>query len=171
MSLPDFPESGPSEPAADAAPRKSPPRFEPTLIPRLVGAQQALITRFNALISSIEREPVKSASAVEDCSRQFTAVRHIEAVWLHPVVAQAVEADPAARGQLTELRLVGLILARRVLRCFDELAQAIRAEVLVTDAAMRVGPALAKYSNHSGQVVYPLYELVGSERKDAAVAA
>ena len=172
MTLPDFPEPADSEPAAAATPpRKSPSRYEQTLVPRLVGALQALNARFGSILATVEHEPAASAATVEDCARQFTAVRHIETIWLYPIIAQAVEADADARGQLAELRLIGLILARRVLRSFDELNQAIRAEALVGDTALRLGRALAKYSNHSEQVVYPLYELIGSERQDSAEAA
>jgi len=169
MSSLDLPETASSEPAAEA-PRKSPSRYEPSLVPRLSAAVQTLNVRFGALLSEIERNPSTSAAGVEECARQFTAIRQIETVWLSPIVAQAVEADAAARGELQELRLVGLILARRVLRCFDELTQAIRAEVLAADTAMRLGSALVKYSNHSERVVYPLYELIGKESRAARAA-
>jgi len=169
MSSLDLPETASSEPAAEA-PRKSPSRYEPTLVPRLGAAVQALNARFAALLPEIERNPSASAPGVEECARQFAAVRQIETTWLYPIVAQAVEADPAARGDLQELRLVGLILARRVLRCFDELTQAIRAEVLAADTALRLGSALVKYSNHSERAVYPLYELVGKESREARAA-
>ncbi len=168
--LPDSPETAASE-NASTAPRKSPSRYEPTLVPRLIGTQKALATRFNDLLATIERDPAASAGAVEECARQFTAVRQIETVWLYPIVAQAVEADAGARGEFAELRLVGLILARRVLRCFDELTQAIRAEVLAADAALRLARALVKYASHSERAVYPLYEIVGSERREEIAAA
>ena len=169
MTLPDSPEPAATE-NASTAPRKSPSRYEPALVPRLVAAQKALITRFEELLATIERDPATKAGAVEESLRQFTAVRHIETIWLYPIVAKAADADADARSQFAELRLVGLILARRVLRSFDELTQAIRAEVLAVEAALRLGRALVKYANHSERVVYPLYELVGSERQDSAAA-
>lgn len=169
MTLPDSPEPAATD-NADTAPRKSPSRYEPTLVPRLVAAQKTLISRFEELLPAIERNPGASGAAIDECARQFTAVRHIETVWLYPIVAQVADADADTRGQFAELRLVGLILARRVLRSFDELTQSIRAEVLAADAALRVARALAKYANHSERVVYPLYELIGSERRDVAAA-
>ncbi len=168
--LPDSPETAASQDAG-TVPRKSPSRYEPTLVPRLIGTQKALAARFGELLAAVERDPAASAGVVEECARQFTAVRHIETIWLYPIVAQAVEADAGARGEFAELRLVGLILARRVLRCFDELTQAIRAEVLAGDAALRLARALAKYANHSERAVYPLYEIVGSERGAESAAA
>lgn len=170
MTLPDSPETAASE-NGSTAPRKSPSRYEPTLVPRLVAAQKALTDRFNDLIATIERDPANNSSSVEECLRQFTAVRHIETIWLYPIVAQATESDADARSEFAELRLVGLILARRVLRSFDELTQAIRAEVLAADAALRLARALVKYASHSERAVYPLYELVGSVRNEAAAAA
>jgi hypothetical protein len=167
MTLPDFQDTSSPE---GGAPR-SRPRYEPTLVPRLVGTLKNLSARFSALAGAIERDPSGNASALEECMRQFTAVRHVETSWLHPILEQAVAGDSAARSQLAELRLVGLILARRVQRCFDELAQAVRAEVLVGVSATRLESALAKYSNHSERAVYPLYELLASEHQEAAEVA
>lgn len=173
MTLPDFPES--AAPEADApVPQptpKAPARYERSLVPRLIGAQKTLVARFNDLLGTFEHDPAANAAAVEDCARQFTAVRHIETIWLYPIIAQAVEGDGGARGELMELRLVAMILARRVLRSFDELTQAIRAEVLASDAAMRLATALMRYASHSERSVYPLYELVGSEKPVAEAVA
>jgi hypothetical protein len=171
MALPDFPDTSSPENSPSAAPQRSRSRYEPTLVPRLVGTLKSLNARFSELAGAIERDPSGNASALEECVRQFTAVRHIETSWLHPLLEQAVAGDSAARSQLAELRLVGLILARRVQRCFDELAQAVRAEVLVAVSATRLETALTKYSNHSERAVYPLYELLGSERMEAAEVA
>jgi hypothetical protein len=165
MSLPDFPEPT-SAPPADGR-----PSYEPALVARLVGTLKVLNLRFAGLAGALERDPGRNASAIEECLRHFTAVRHVETSRLYPVLEDAVAGDNAARGQLAELRLVGLILARRVQRCFDELVQAVRAEVLVTVAASRLETALLKYSSHTERAVYPLYELVGSERKQVAEVA
>jgi hypothetical protein len=168
MTLPEFPEHDSSNTTTTSAPvRQGPLKFEPTLVPRLRAAHAALNTRFAELVSVIEHDPAATARTIEDCARQFSAVRHIETVWLYPILAQAVEGDAGANSQFMEVRLIGLILARRTLRCFDELLQAVRAEVFVTDTAMRVSAALAKYSRHSEHAVYPLYELVGTQRRDA----
>ena len=169
MTLPEFPEDGPVVArAATAPPRQDPLKFDAQLTPRLRAAHGALNTRFADLVDTIHREPAVAAHAIEECQRQFSAIRHIETIWLHPVLERAVDADAGVRGQVMELRLIGLILARRVLRCFDDLQQAIRAEVFVTESAARATTALAKYSKHSEHVVYPLYELVGAQRQEAA---
>jgi hypothetical protein len=70
-----------------------------------------------------------------------------------------------------ELRLVGLMLARRVQRYFDDLLQAVRAEVFVADTAAYVSATLARYSRHSEHSVYPLYELIGTQSQDGAQVA
>jgi hypothetical protein len=172
MTLPEFPEHGSSEASTNDAPvRRGPPKFEPMLVPRLRAAHAALNARFAELVSVIEHDPAATAHTIEDCARQFSAVRHIETIWLYPILVQAVEGDAGARGQFMELRLIGLILARRMLRCFDDLLQAVRAEVFVMDTAARVSTALAKYSRHSEQAVYPLYELIGTQRQDAVDVA
>jgi hypothetical protein len=169
MTLPEFPEDGPGVARAGTAPaRQDPLRFDAQLAPRLLAAHGALNARFAELVGTIDREPAAAARAIEESQRQFSAIRHIETIWLHPVLERAVDADAGVRGQVMELRLIGLILARRVLRCFDDLQQAIRAEVFVTESAARATAALARYSKHSEHVVYPLYELVGMQRQEAA---
>lgn len=169
MTLPDFPDPVPR--AAPAATRQATPKFEPTLVPRLLGACKALDSRFSSLAAPMERDPAAHVPAIEECAGQFAAVRHLETVWLYPVLALAVQGDAGARGQFMELRLIGLMLARRVQRCFDELLQALRAEVLVGDAAQRLACALAKYAQHSEQSIYPLYEMLGPQRQDAVRVA
>jgi hypothetical protein len=159
-----------ARPAAGSA-RQTPPKFEPALVPRLLAAHKALNTRFAHLVALIDREPASCAPVVDECARQFSALRHIETIWLYPVIADAVAGDPGASRQFTELRLVGLMLARRAQRFLDELAQAFRAEVLIKDAADRASLALSKYLGHSERSIYPLYELIGSEKKTASGAA
>ena len=172
MTAPDFPRRDERETAtSDAPPRPAPVRFEPTLIARLLGAQQALNARFAGLVELVEREPKAGMGEIEDCARHFGAIRHIEAIALYPLLAQAVESDPDARGQLLELRLIALVLSRRVQRCFDELLQAARAEVLVADATRRLAAALTKYSSHSVHATYPLYDVIGAHRPSASAAA
>jgi hypothetical protein len=165
MTLPDFPERPASAPPP-AAVRPAPLKFEPTLVARLVTAHKTLRQRFADLVAPLEHDPAGHAPAVDECAAQFKALRHIETIWLYPVIAQAVVADPAASSQMAELRLVGLILARRVQRCFEELAQAIRAEVLVKDATDRLAGALERYAHHGERVVYPLYDLIGTDAPD-----
>ena len=165
MTLPDFPERDSRASESSNAARAL--QFERTLVPRLIAAHHALNARFGNLIGLIEHDPTASIAEVEECSRLFAAVRHIETSGLYTLLAQIVKGDAAARGELMELRLIALMLARRLQRCFDELVQALRAEVLGADAASRVSVALANYARHAEHAVYPLYELIGTHRQDA----
>jgi hypothetical protein len=173
MTLPEFPEPVSSAPvtAGNSPPRQGPLKFEAMLVPRLRAAHAALNKRFAELIAVIERDPAATGGAIEDCARQFSAVRHIETIWLYPLLARAVEGDAVARGQLMELRLVGLMLARRVQRYFDDLLQAVRAEVFVADTAAYVAATLTRYSRHSEHSVYPLYELIGAQSQESVQVA
>jgi hypothetical protein len=173
MTLPEFPEPGSSAVVVGNAstPRQAQLKYEAMLVPRLRAAHAALNKRFGELIDAIERDPAATAGVIEECARQFSAVRHIETIWLYPLLARAVESDPGARGQLMELRLVGLMLARRVQRYFDDLLQAVRAEVFVADTAAYVSATLARYSRHSEHSVYPLYELIGTQSQDSVQVA
>jgi hypothetical protein len=155
---------------ATAAKPQAAPKFEPTLVARLLSAHRTLNQRFADAIPLIERKPADGVAAVEECARQFSAVRTIETTLLYTVIAHAVSASDGVNAQFVELRLVGLMLSRRVQRAFDELSQAIRVEVMVRDAADRVAVALANYTRHSERAVYPLYELIGAERKAADAA-
>lgn len=170
MTSPESTENKANPAAAGAAKPQAAPKFEPTLVSRLLGAHRTLNQRLAAAIPAIEQRPSANMNVVEECARQFSAVRTIETSLLYTVIAHAVAADPSVNAQFVELRLVGLMLARRVQRAFDELTQAIRVEVMVRDAADRLAAALAKYMRHSEQAVYPLYELIGAERKAADAA-
>lgn len=171
MTLPEFPERASSDAVVhDAAARQAVPRFTPLLVPKLRAAHAALNARVADLVGAIDRDPAANVRVIDECARQFGALREAETTWLYPLLAHAVSADAGARGQLMELRLIGLIMARRVLRCFDDLQQATRAEVLVRDAATRAASALSRYSQHSENAVYPLYEMIGPESRAAAVA-
>lgn len=171
MTLPEFPEQGSTDGAADVPQRRPPLKFEPMLVPRLRAAQAALNSRFTELAPAILHDPAATARTIEECARQFAAIRHIETIWLHPVLAHAVAGDPGARGQFMELRLIGLMLARRLLRCFDELLQAVRAEVYVADTTAQVAAALGRYTRHSDQALYPLYEVIGEQHQEATQVA
>jgi hypothetical protein len=172
MTLPEFPEPVSSAVIADnASTRQAPLKFEPMLVPRLRAAHAAMNKRFAELLGAIERDPAATKGAIEESARQFSAVRHIETVWLYPLLVSAVDGDAGARGQLIELRLIGLMLARRVQRYFDDLQQAVRAEVFVADSAAYLSATLERYSRHSEEVVYPLYELIGTQRQDSVQVA
>lgn len=167
-TLPDFPEPEDRLPPVPAATPAL--KFEPGLVPRLATAHRALAMRQAALAGIAERDPPASLAEIQECARQFNAIRHVETTLLYPLVAQAVAGDAGARGQFAELRLIALMLARRVQRCFDELLQAARAEVLVADAAARAVAALATYSQHAANAAFPLYEMIGTQGSVARVA-
>ena len=168
---PEFPEGSAGADHDTAPVRRSPLKFEPVLVPRLRAAHATLNQRFAELIGLLQGGPAANVRAIEDCSKQFVAIRHIETAWLFPMLAQAVEGDAYLRGQVVELRLVALMLARRTQRCFDDLLQAARVEVLVADAITRATSALANYSSHSDRVVYPLYELIGTQSRESVQVA
>jgi hypothetical protein len=170
MTLPEFPDAVPGENPTSAPPAAA-PTFDPMLVARLRTAHAALNARIADLATALETNPSASARAIEECTRQFAALRHIETIWLYPTLASAVAADAGGSSQFAELRLVGLILARRLQRGFDDLLQAARVEVLVADAAIRAAAALRRYSSFSERSIYPLYEMLGTERQDTARVA
>jgi hypothetical protein len=162
MTLPDFPDDLPGGKPAAAPPRPAPVKFDANLVPRLLTAQRTLIKRFGELVPLAVRAPAANTAPIDECAKQFSAMRHIETIWLYPAIAHAVAGDSAAASLFAELRLVGLMYARRAQRCFDELLQAIRAEVLVQEAADRANQAIARYAAHSERAVYPLYAMIGT---------
>ena len=138
----------------------TPVHFDPALMPRLIAAHEALNARFATLVCLLDRNDAQAAEVVRECLKQFQQLRRAEAIWLYPVIAHAVDEDDAARGRLTELRLVTLTLARRTLRCFEALVQAIDRGGLTVAAADELSRALAEYLRRSETEIYPLYGLM-----------
>ena len=161
-----FLQSGP--PHEKALAFHTPVQFDATLLPRLLATHDALNARFAALMCLIDRDADGVAIAARDCVNQFHELRRAESIWLYPVLARAVEQDIPARGRLMELRLATLTLARRTLRCFDELAQALQQQVPLQPAADRLSAALVEYLRRSEVEIYPLYSAMGLRQVSAA---
>jgi hypothetical protein len=159
------------QPADGALAFNTPVQFDPGLLPRLLAAHDALNARFAALMCLVDRDADGLATAARDCVNQFHELRRAESIWLYPVLARAVEEDAPARARLMELRLATLTLARRTLRCFDELAQALQKDEPLQDAADRLSAALAEYLRRSETEIYPLYSVVGLRSPAAAERA
>ena len=149
----------------------TPVQFDATLLPRLLAMHDALNARFAALMCLIDRDADGVASAARDCVNQFHELRRAESIWLYPVLARAVEQDVPARGRLMELRLATLTLARRTLRCFDELAQALQQHTPLQPPADGLSAALVEYLRRSEVEIYPLYSAMGLHHGPAAERA
>ena len=150
----------------------SPLHFDANLVPHLIAEHRELNARFAALVSRFGADPDVVEKAVRDCAARFVELRRVESTRLYPVVARAIQSDDEALRQFGQLRLVMLGTARRALRLFEELAEAIRIERDANAAADRVAEALAEYWQRNQAQIYPLYELLAvSQRREAAMGA
>lgn len=142
----------------------TPVRFDPELVGRLLAEHRALNAQFADAIPHLGGDRDVAERAVRGCTERLVEVRRTEALWLYPVIARAIEGDNDAQQQFLRLRLVMLRLARRVLRLFDELTQAIRAGVDIGATADRAAESLAEYWVRNNAEIYPIYDLVGARR-------
>ena len=141
----------------------TPVRFDAALAARLIAGHGELSIRFGALIRRLDGEPEGIGREIRDCSIRLHGLRRTEALWLYPVLARGVLRDGVARRQFMRLRLVMLGLARRVLRQFDDLAEAVqegRETAQIADAAVK---ALAEYRARNEAEIYPLYDFIGRQ--------
>jgi hypothetical protein len=138
----------------------TPVHFDATLVVRLIDQHRELNVRLGEVVAEIGRDPAAAESAVRDCANQLHELRRAEALWLYPVIARELMADPMARRQFSEARLAMLSLARRLLRRFDELVRAIQSGKEIRAAAVRVVKALAAYRRRNEAQIYPLYSLM-----------
>lgn len=143
--------------AASVAPAVT---FDRALVPRLMALHETLNAKFAHLVCALDNDKVAAAAALAACVGQLHELRRIETVSLYPVIGRGIDADPAARTQLMQLRMVLLVQFRRLLRLFDELAQAIHAGSYARHEAERVSQPLAEYLRRCEFEVYPLYALV-----------
>ena len=109
--------------------------------------------------------------AAGDCINRIHELRRSESTWLYPVIACGIDADPAARTQLMQLRLVMLTLARHAMRELEDLVRAVREHDQPHAAAERASAPLAEYLRRSASEIYPLYDLMGARNAPAARAA
>jgi hypothetical protein len=148
----------------------TPVQFDPGLVPRLLAEHAELDARFTAIIGHLDTDP-SADRRVRACSAKLHDLRRTEALWLYPLIARGIARDPVARRQFLQLRLLMLGLARRVLRSFDELSQAVRRGTNTKPAASEVTRAMAEYRQRNETEIYPLYELMGTTNATAAVRA
>ena len=144
----------------------TPVHFDAGLVDRLLTEQRELNASFASLVARFGSDPEAAELAVRACSARMVEVRRTEALWLYPVIARAVDGDVEAQQQFVQMRLVMLRLARRTLRLLDDFAQAVRLGIGANAAADRVAEALAEYWQRNQSQIYPLYELIGTRRRD-----
>jgi len=149
----------------------TPVRFDAELIPRLLVATGSLNSHFAAMLCRLEDDADASIAALTNCADELHALRQTEALWLYPVIARSVEVDHHARRQLAHLRLTMLTLARRALRRFEDLLQALRNGENVAAAAENATAAWSDYLRRNQSEIYPLYEIAGRQRETGARAA
>jgi len=139
---------------------RTPVRYDPTLLKKLITRHDALQARVAALARDFHSNRAEAWRTARDCAAQLHELRRAEALWLYPVLARGLAADQAVWRQLVSLRFVMNGLARRVLRSIDDLSAATRQ---ATDIAAPVGAvmkALAEYRRRNEAELYALYELM-----------
>lgn len=156
------PRAGNRQAAGDHLALHTPVRYDDSLVGRLLAAHELLNGRFAALVVELDRDPAATLPAVGDCAEQLHELRRTESMWLYPLLARCVDADPGARMQLMQLRLHMLTVARRIFRYFEELGRAIRAGSDCRAPADGLSAALAEYLRRNETEIYPLYDLVGA---------
>ena len=142
----------------------TPLHFDAQLIDRLLASHRELNARYASVVSQFGSEMNDMERAVRECAEQFVELRRAESIWLYPVIARAIDGDAEAQRQFGQLRLLMLSSARRALRLFEDLAQAVRAGSDANAAADRLAEALAEYWQRNQAQIYPLYELLGTNR-------
>jgi hypothetical protein len=147
----------------------TPVQFDADLPRQLIAQYDELNARFDVLSRRLAVDPEMGERAVLECADRLHKLRHIESLKLYPVIARGLSPDPIARRLFWQSRLVTLGLARRVLRRFDELARAVRAQSEIALAAEHVSSALAEYRRRNESTMFPLYLAVG-RRADAVRA-
>lgn len=155
-ALNDIPNATPTE----AISWRTPVRYDPTLLKKLITRHDALEARVAAIARGFRSNRAEAWRVVRDCATQLHELRRAEALWLYPVLARGLTADQTAWRQLVKLRFVMNGLARRVLRGIDELSAATRQ---ATDIGLPIGAvmkALAEYRQRNEAELYALYDLM-----------
>lgn len=158
-------------PARAAVALHTPVQFDPALIRRLLTDHEALNACFAHLVCLIDTDVAAAVGAAGDCINRIHELRRSESTWLYPVIACGIDADPAARAQLMQLRLAMLTLARQAMRALEELVRAVREHDQPYAAADRASAPLAEYLRRSAGEIYPLYDLMGTRTALAFRAA
>jgi uncharacterized membrane protein len=147
--------------ASDSIALDTPVRFDGRLVVGLVTEHAELNRRLGALARQLDGDPHVIEGEVRDCAAILHRLRRTEALWLYPIIARGVARDPVARRQFVQLRLHMLSLARRALRQFDNLAEAIQRGTEVDAAAELAARALGEYRMRNEAEIYPLYDFIG----------
>jgi hypothetical protein len=158
-------------PVGPAVALHTPVQFDRALIRRLLHDHEALNARFAHLVCLIDTDVAAAVDAAGDCINRIHELRRSESTWLYPVIACGIDADPAARAQLMQLRLVMLTLARHAMRELENLVRAVREHDQPHAAAERASAPLAEYLRRSASEIYPLYDRMGARTAPAARAA
>jgi hypothetical protein len=151
--------------ADDASPSealswRTPVRFDPTLLKKLITRHDMLEARVASLAKDFKSNRAEAWRVTRDCAAQLHELRRAEALWLYPVLARGLNTDATAWRQLVKLRFVMNGLARRVLRDIEQLAHATRLASDIGPAIGEVSKALAEYRRRNESELYALYDLM-----------
>jgi hypothetical protein len=152
---------------------RTPVRFDPTLLKKLITRHEQLQARVTTLAHEFKANRAEAWRVARDCATQLHELRRAEALWLYPVLARGLNTDATAWRQLVKLRFVMTGLARRLLRDIEQLAHATRLSSDITAAINAVMKALAEYRQRNESELYALYDLMdpGAPGKPLRVAA
>jgi len=131
--------------------------FDADLVPYLMAQHAELSSR----VAALDFQPGGGLQSVRGCASQLSDLRRLESLRLYPAVAHLIDGDTEAQRQFLQLRLAMLSLARRFLRCCDDLAQALASGSAVSEATDKAAGALGEYRRRNETEIYPLYELMG----------
>jgi hypothetical protein len=139
---------------------RTPVRFDPALLKKLITRHEQLEARVATLAHEFKSNRAEAWRVARDCATQLHELRRAEALWLYPVLARGLNADANAWRQLVKLRFAMTGLARRVLRDIEQLAQATRLSSDITSVIAAVTKALAEYRQRNESELYALYDLM-----------
>jgi hypothetical protein len=145
----------------------TPVQYEADLVARLTVQHDELDALFATAVAQIKKDPAAAERCVRDCADWLHKLRHTEALRLYPVIARGLSPEPIQRRLFWQSRLVMLGLARRILRRFDDLAQAIHSHRGISAAIDHAAGAMTEYRRRNETTMYPLYNRVGQRRSGA----
>jgi len=139
---------------------RTPVRFDPTLLKKLIRGHETLQTRLTALPPVFKSNRAEACREAHDCAAQLHELRRAEALWLYPVLSRGLGADPPVWRQLVKLRFVMNGCARHLLRSLEDLARAASDATDIKPATGAALKALAEYRQRNETELYALYELM-----------
>jgi len=147
-------------PSSEAISWRTPVRFDPTLLKRLIDGHESLQTRVGTLADVFRGNRAEAWRIAHECAAQLHDLRRAEALWLYPVLARGLAADTSVWRQLVKLRFVMNGCARRVLRSLDELGSAARQSADIGQPVGAVLKEFAEYRRRNETELYALYDLM-----------